>query len=85
MKKLFDPKLTKEAWILFFLLGIIMINYPFIHIFNKTTLVFGIPVLILYFFIGWPISILVTFCFCRFLRPEPPEEDRDTKKGEDLE
>lgn len=85
MKKLFDPTLTKEAWILFFVLGIIMINYPFIHIFNKTTPVFGIPLLILYLFVGWPISILVTYCFCRCLRTESPEEERELKEREDLE
>ena len=54
---------TKEAWILCLILGIIMINFPFIHIFNNNQLIFGIPTLVLYFFIGWPVSILVTWFF----------------------
>jgi len=63
-----NPIQIREAWVLCFLLGIIMLNYPFIHIFNKETMVFGIPTLILYFLVGWPASILVVYLFCRTLR-----------------
>ena len=55
----------KEVWILLFLLGVIMLNYPFIHIFNKDLLVFGYPLLFLYFMLGWPISIFIVFLFSR--------------------
>ena len=60
-----NPVKLKESWILCFILGIVMLNYPFLHIFNKTASYFGIPVLILYFFIGWPISIAVISLFSR--------------------
>lgn len=53
----------REAWILCLILGLIMINFPFIQIFNTKQLIFGIPILILYFFIGWPISIVVIWFF----------------------
>jgi len=56
--------------VLCFLLGIVMINFPFIHIFNKDVLVFGIPALFLYFAVGWPLSILVIYLFCRTLRQD---------------
>ncbi|PLX99888.1 MAG: hypothetical protein C0623_08235 [Desulfuromonas sp.] len=71
-----DTKTAKlrEIWILCFLLGVVMLNYPFLHIFNKTTFYFGIPILILYFFIGWPISIGVIYLFSRII--EAPEHDR---------
>ena len=61
------PKSTrfKEAWVIFFILGVIMLNFPFIHIFNKNTTVLGFPLLILYFFGGWLISILVIYLFTR--------------------
>ena len=65
-----NPLQIREAWVLCFLLGVIMINYPFIHIFNKEMMVFGIPVLFLYFAIGWPLSILVIYLFTRTLRPD---------------
>lgn len=66
----------KETWVIFFILGIIMINYPFIHIFNKSDTLFGIPLLVLYFLLGWPLSILVIYLFTRRvsnLTKEPPE------------
>jgi len=50
-----------DAWVIWFLLGVVMINYPFLHIFNKNVLVFEIPLTILYFFIGWPVSIFVIY------------------------
>lgn len=65
-----DPSSShlKEAWVLCFILGIIMLNYPFLHIFNKERLVFEIPLLILYLLVGWPISILVIYLFTRSLK-----------------
>jgi predicted membrane protein len=64
----------RESWILCFVLGMVMLNYPFLHIFNKTTTFFGIPALILYFFIGWPISIGVIYFFSKLLEQHEPEE-----------
>ena len=56
-----------DAWVIWFLLGVVMINYPFLHIFNKNVLVLGIPLTILYFFIGWPVSIFVIYLFSIYL------------------
>jgi hypothetical protein len=56
-----------DAWVIWFLLGVVMINYPFLHIFNKNVLVFGIPLTILYFFTGWPVSIFVIYLFSVYL------------------
>ena len=63
----------REAWILCLILGLIMINFPFIHIFNVEQLFFGVPELVLYFFIGWPISIAVIWLFVRYM-------DKDSQK-----
>ncbi|MCD6187659.1 MAG: hypothetical protein J7K09_05785 [Desulfuromusa sp.] len=63
----------REAWVLCLILGLIMINFPFIHIFNTEQLVFGIPKLVLYFFTGWPISIVVIFFFVRYTGKESPD------------
>jgi len=73
----------KEAWVLCFILGIIMLNYPFLHIFNKDRLVFDIPLLVLYLLVGWPISILVIFLFTRSLKNQPLDHDSgsDNHKG----
>ena len=53
----------KESWVIFFILGIIMLNYPFIHIFSKPLSVLGIPLLYLYLQLGWLISIIVVVLF----------------------
>ena len=61
---------TKEAWILCLILGVILVNFPFIHIFNNQRMIFGIPPLVLYFYIGWPASIFVTWLFVRQMNKE---------------
>ena len=55
----------KELWVLFFILGIVMMNYPFLHIFNKPIQLEGIPLLFLYYHIGWLVSILVIYLFTK--------------------
>lgn len=81
-----NPFQYKDAWLAFFVLGIIMLNYPFLVIFNKTTPIFGIPLLFLYFFIGWPLSIVVIFMFSRHVsstRNEEEEHDNGDESGAD--
>jgi hypothetical protein len=53
----------RESWIIFFALGFILINFPFLHIFNKSDTIQGVPLLFLYFFVGWGISIFVIYLF----------------------
>ena len=53
----------RESWIIFFVLGVIMMNYPFISIFNKPARLFGIPLLYLYLQVGWAVSIFVIWLF----------------------
>ncbi len=55
----------KEAWVIFFILGVIMMNYPFIHIFYTPRSIFGLPGLFLYLYAGWFISICVIFLFVK--------------------
>ena len=72
----------KEGWGVFCLLGIVMLNYPFLHIFNKPQDLFGIPIMVLYLFIGWPISIFVIYLFsCCLISPEgTPPGDKETEE-----
>ena len=53
----------KESWLIFFILGLIMLNYPFLDIFNKSTILFGFPLTYIYIFGGWAVSILVIYLF----------------------
>ena len=76
-----NPIQTREAWVLCFLLGVIMLNYPFLEIFNKGSNLFGIPILYLYFLIGWPVSIAVTFFFSRSLGHGHEDGGSDEEQG----
>jgi hypothetical protein len=62
-----NPLHLRDAWVIFFMLGLVMLNFPFLHIFNKDVQVFGIPLLILYLMVGWPLSILVVYLFSLML------------------
>ena len=53
----------RESWVIFFIMGIIMLNFPFLHIFNKAETLFGFPLLFIYFTVGWAVSIFVIYLF----------------------
>lgn len=55
----------KDAWVICFVLGLVMMNYPFLSIFNKGTLSLGIPLLYLYLLVGWVFSIIIVYLFSR--------------------
>jgi hypothetical protein len=52
-----------------------MINYPFLHIFDRAELVFGFPIVYLYFLFGWAGSIAVIALYARALKKQPPEKE----------
>ncbi len=66
----------REAWILCLILGLIMINFPFIHIFNTQEMILGIPILTFYFFVGWPLSIAVIWFFVRYIEDDPKNNSK---------
>ena len=70
----------RESWIIFFILGIIMMTFPFLHIFNKPILIFGVPLLFLYLTAGWMISIVVIYLFMIASR----NEDKPTDEKNEL-
>ncbi len=82
-----DRKLPlKDAWVIWFIMGVVMLNYPFLHIFNKNILIFGIPLTILYFFIGWPVSIFVIYLFSIYMGNESePGNNSNSQKNDSLE
>lgn len=63
--RIFRRLQLRESWIIFFILGIIMMTFPFLHIFNKPVLIFGVPLLFLYLTAGWLVSIIVIYLFMR--------------------
>ena len=68
----------KESWVIFFILGIIMMNYPFIGVFNKPVLVLGIPLLYFYLLGGWVVSIFIVYLFTKALAlPDQRTDERE--------
>jgi len=62
----------RESWIIFFILGNVMINFPFLRIFNQPITLLGFPLLFLYFSLGWAISIGVIYLFTQTIEPDQP-------------
>lgn len=60
----------KDTWVICFVLGMIMMNYPFISIFNKPAFPFEIPLLYLYLLWGWMFSIFIVYLFSRAARKD---------------
>lgn len=68
----------KESWVILFILGLIMLNYPFLDIFNKTSIIFGFPLTFIYIFGGWGVSIMVIYLFTLSIkRDKAPENGSD--------
>ena len=72
-----DSSSTREAWVLCLILGTVMLNYPFLQIFNTDRQIAGIPLLVLYLVLGWPISIGIIFFFVQRLNKEHARKPPD--------
>lgn len=70
----------RDAWVIWFALGVVMLNYPFLSIIDKSHIFFGLPLTIHYFFIGWPISIFVIYLFAAYLGRHPNGLDHKNGK-----
>lgn len=68
-----------ESWVIFFILGFIMMDYPFITIFDKPVLIFDLPLLYIYLQLGWLISIFVIYLF---VKANNISKDEDNKNRE---
>lgn len=68
----------RESWLIFFILGVILMTFPFLNIFNKPVLLFGIPLLFLYLTAGWIVSIIVIYFFviASHYEDKPSDETR---------
>ena len=67
-----NPLHLREAWVICFVLGLVMLNFPFLHIFNKSDSIFGFPLLFIYFTLGWAVSIAVIYLFTLAVTPGGP-------------
>jgi len=61
-----------ESWIIFFIVGIIMMTFPFLNIFNKPVTIFGFPLMFIYLTVGWAFSIFVIYLFMKAFTSHDP-------------
>ena len=57
-----------------FLLGMLLFNFPLLHLFNRPMLALGIPVLYLYLFTAWSLIIFLILMISRS-KPDAPFPD----------
>ena len=57
-----------------FLLGMLLFNFPLLHLFNRPVLVLGIPVLYFYLFAAWSLIIFLILMISR-AKPDTPFPD----------
>lgn len=81
MKRIFSRVMhrlqLRESWIIFFIMGIIMMNFPFLHIFNKPVTIFGLPLMFIYLTAGWAFSIFVIYLFMLALTYHRSSNDKN--------
>lgn len=75
VQKILKRLLLRESWIIFFIAGNVMLNFPFLKIFNQPITILGVPLLYLYFMVGWPVSIGVIYLFSTAIEQEFNEQN----------
>ena len=84
MKRIFGRVMHRlqlqESWIIFFILGIIMLTFPFLHIFNKPVTLLGFPLMYIYLTAGWAFSIFVIYLFMLAFTSHNPTPDKKQDK-----
>ena len=78
LKRVLHRVQLQESWIIFFIMGIIMMTFPFLHIFNKPVIILGFPLMFIYLTAGWAFSIFVIYIFMRAFTSH--HSDPDEKK-----
>jgi hypothetical protein len=55
-----EPAMAKKdkLWALWGILVFLLLNYPLLQIFNRDSLLAGIPLLVLYLFVVWLLAIV---------------------------
>ena len=76
------PKRKGERLISLLIVGIILLNFPLLSVFNKTYLLLGFPVLFLYLFSIWGLIIGAMVLVLRD-RPGRSSGPAGTRKSED--
>lgn len=69
----------RERLVALFLVGVLLFDYPLVHLFVPTDRVWGIPVLLLYLFISW--GVLIALVALVLEQHRTPERDSSHPPG----
>lgn len=73
----------RSIWLFLSILYVVLCSFPLLQVFNRNTLVFGIPLLILYLLLGWLLFIWVIYRFtCRLDKNGATEDSGHDKAHE---
>lgn len=64
-------KINGRRMVGIFLLGMLLFNFPLLHLFNRPVLFLGMPFLYLYLFTAWSLIIFLIWIFSRS-KPDTP-------------
>ncbi len=74
----------KEIWLLSIAVGMVILNFPFIQVFNTQGFFFGMPTLIVYIFFVWSLLIIALIVFLHILcqSSDQGENNREQRKDQ---
>ena len=65
----------RSIWLFLSIFFAVLFSFPLLQVFNRNTLVFGIPLLILYLLLGWLFFICIIYRFTCRLKKNGAAED----------
>ena len=73
------PQILCGIWLLVLAGGMVLLNYPFLQIFNDPAPAFGFPRLVFFVFLVWGVLIALTFFLTGILENGRDEEEEASK------
>jgi len=70
-------------WLLSISAGIILLNFPFIQVFNTRGSFFGIPTLVAYIFLAWSLLLSGLMIFSRILCRKSVQDEKERERRKD--
>jgi hypothetical protein len=79
------PEPHRTSWLFLTILYGVLFSYPLLQVFNHTTLIFGVPLLILYILLIWLLFIWIIYRFsCRIDKGRDVVAPERDEKNEQL-
>ncbi|MBK8182736.1 MAG: hypothetical protein IPK63_07425 [Candidatus Competibacteraceae bacterium] len=66
---------SKESLIILFVIGALVLNYPFLYLFDHAWSPFGIPLLYLYIYLAWFVMIVLLIAIVERSAVDGPERE----------